>query len=528
MHTPLKFSLVTLAFIPFMVGCVNAQSDHYRSTSANYQQQEYASPELDALLAPIALYPDTLLSHILIASTYPLEVVQADRWVKAHPNLTGDNAIAAAVNEPWDASVKALVAFPDVLERMSSDLRWTEELGDAFLEDEQFVMASVQRLRNRAYDAGNLADTQHVNIVRENSIVVIEPRHTNVIYTPYYDTRVVYGDWWWPDYPPTYWYAPPRVAFHQGFYWGPSIRVSSGFFFSGFNWHSRRLLVVDRPHLHRPIYSSHTIIRHQHARHWQHNPVHRRGMAYREGPAYNRFRGATTRPAQPPRRPAGSEYRPGSSRPQVDRTPSNRPSLDRNRDRPENRPSLRSERPSGDFRSDRNNQIRANNPERENASTRRYPRDNTLQGQRPERPRANTEGAPNTRLEETLRERTRQNSLRATHDINRPSRPETPNRADANPRPNQESQRPTRPNRENQEQMQRPTQERANRDRPAQQQRQVQQQRPTQQQRPAQPQRSFEQRPQPQRNMQQRPERESLRQQFQERREQRPTRGNER
>lgn len=496
MHAPIRFSLIALVFLPLIVGCVHAQSDRYASHYSGYQSQsEYANPELDALLAPIALYPDTLLSHILIASTYPLEVVQANRWVKANPHLNGDKAIAAAANQPWDASVKALVAFPDVLERMSNDLHWTEQLGDAFLEDEQFVMQSVQRLRNRAYDEGNLADTEHVNIQRENSIVVIEPRHTNIIYTPYYDTRVVYGDWWWPDYPPTYWYAPARISHHTGFYWGPSVSLSSGFFFSGFNWHNRRLLVVDRPHLHRPIYSSRAIARHQHARYWQHNPVHRRGVAYREGPSFNRYHGTSNRPAQPPRRPI-------------------------NVDRPH-----------------RDNPVRVSGPSSRDAAW-RNDRPPVRQNVNRDRPRAtpNSPGRPS--LEDRLRERASEQSTRPTHENNRPrmntrpssehrapnsdSQEQRPNRPTAQfqgqtPRQNVGDQRPTRPNA-------RPDSNRNSYD-PNRRERSGQQfqsqQRPVQQRPPQQrPQRSLEQRPAPaQRHIQPRNDRERFHQHIRERRE---------
>src|SRR5690625_3640906 len=102
------------------------------------------------MLAPIALYPDTVLSHLLIAATYPLEVVQAERWTQRHPGLQGAEAVAAVEDEDWDPSVKAMVAFPHILERMSEDLNWTQDLGDAFLLDEERVLFGIQELRQRA------------------------------------------------------------------------------------------------------------------------------------------------------------------------------------------------------------------------------------------------------------------------------------------------------------------------------------------------------------------------------------------
>jgi len=168
------------------------------------QDNILSQAELDQMLAPVALYPDTVLTHVLIASTYPLEVVQAARWAKDNPNLEGDAAVRAVDNKGWDPSVKALVAFPQLLQRLSSDLEWTQQLGEAFLEDESQVMASIQGLRQKAYSSGNLSNNQQVVVERERDIIVIEPARKEVVYVPVYDTRVVYGDWWWPHHPPVY------------------------------------------------------------------------------------------------------------------------------------------------------------------------------------------------------------------------------------------------------------------------------------------------------------------------------------
>lgn len=337
MSLKLVSMLLPVALVPLLGGCVNAQSGGYsdnRYTSYNTAGYQYADGQLDALLAPIALYPDTLLSHILIASTYPLEVAEAERFIRNNPSLSGDAAVTAANRYNWDPSVAALTAFPDVLTRMVEDPEWTDDLGDAFLNDEGRVMASVQRLRNRAYDSGNLAQASEVRVQRENSIVVIEPRRTNVYYAPYYDTRVIYGDWWWPDYPPTYWYSPARLSIGSSFYWGPQVHLSSGFYFSSFNWHRRNLMVLDRPHwrntYQRPIYA------HPNARPWRHNPLHRRDFGYRDGPAHDRFAPPHTRPATPIRRPDNRSYRAERFAPQRDAV-NRRPVNDRAPNRPADR-----------------------------------------------------------------------------------------------------------------------------------------------------------------------------------------------
>ena len=248
----------------------------------------FSEAQLDSLLAPVALYPDTLLSHVLIASTYPLEVVQADRWVRANPGINGEDAVNAVTDQDWDPSVKALVAFPDLLRRMSEDLDWTQQLGDAFLADEGRVMDHVQLLRNKAYAAGNLANMEHVKVVREERIITIEPSIERVVYVPAYDTRVVYGDWWWAGYPPVYWYYPSSYVYVSGFYWSAGIYLGSSFYYSGCRWHDRRVVVVDRSYRPR-YYSNRYIANYRDARPWNHNPVHRRGVAYYDRPTTQRY-----------------------------------------------------------------------------------------------------------------------------------------------------------------------------------------------------------------------------------------------
>ncbi|MES2673429.1 MAG: DUF3300 domain-containing protein [Pseudomonadota bacterium] len=253
----------------------------------------FSQAQLDQILAPIALYPDTVLSQVLIASTYPIEVVQADRWARAHPNVKGDDAVQMVEDKDWDPSVKALVAFPDILRRMSDDIDWTQQLGDAFLVDEGRVMDSVQNLRKKAYASGSLNKVQHLKVQREADEIIIEPAEERVVYVPVYDTRVVYGHWWWPEYPPVYWHYPSHYTHynHHGhvssFYWGPSIYIGPTFFYSSFHWRQRHVVVVDHHHhrnhyrTSRPhYYSGRSIVHHQGARQWRHEPTHRRGVAY--------------------------------------------------------------------------------------------------------------------------------------------------------------------------------------------------------------------------------------------------------
>jgi hypothetical protein len=164
--------------------------------------QTFSEAELDQILAPIALYPDSLLAQVFIAATYPLEVVMADRWVRENQHLTGAQRNDALDEQPWDASVKALVPFPEVLAMMSQRLDWTQNLGDAFLSQQSEVMDTVQRLRRKADEARNLQSNEQQEVIEEQGIIRIEPANPTVVYVPVYDPGWVYGPWWWPAYAP--------------------------------------------------------------------------------------------------------------------------------------------------------------------------------------------------------------------------------------------------------------------------------------------------------------------------------------
>jgi hypothetical protein len=167
--------------------------------------------------APIALYPDNLLSEVLMASAYPLDIVQAERWLKSHKNLKGDQLKAAIAKEDWDDSVKSLIATPDVLAMMSEKLDWTEKLGDAVVDQQPDVMDAIQRLRAKAQANDKLKSTKQqtvtVNEVQGKQVIAIAPTDPDTVYVPYYDPSVVYGAWPYPDYPPYYWPPPPYIGY---------------------------------------------------------------------------------------------------------------------------------------------------------------------------------------------------------------------------------------------------------------------------------------------------------------------------
>ena len=261
----------------------------------------FSQAQLEQTLAPIALYPDPLLSQILMAATYPLEVVEAARWSRDHANLSGEDAVRAAGNEDWDPSVKSLLAFPHVLARMDEDLQWLQTLGDAFLAQEPQVMDAVQNLRRRAQVAGNLRSDERQRIVETGPLLVVQPADPQIIYVPYYDPRVVYGPWWWPHYSPVHWRPFPGYSAWPGmagsFYWGPSIRISIGYFFGGFDWSRRHVRVVHSNYYYSGAANHRaTIHRDRPPGAWHHDPVHRRGVAYRAPEVQRQFADHGTRP----------------------------------------------------------------------------------------------------------------------------------------------------------------------------------------------------------------------------------------
>lgn len=171
----------------------------------------FGQEELDQMLAPIALYPDSLMIQILMAATYPLDITQAARWVKTYPNLKGQKLADALERKSWDPSVKSLVNFPAILAMMNENMTWTQNLGNAFTWQKDQVMATIQDLRAKAQAQGNLYTTGEQIVDERDGSIAIEPANPEIIYVPTYDPAVVYGPWWYPAYPP-YYYRPPGYA----------------------------------------------------------------------------------------------------------------------------------------------------------------------------------------------------------------------------------------------------------------------------------------------------------------------------
>jgi Protein of unknown function (DUF3300) len=247
--------------------------------------------QLDTLVAPIALYPDTLVSQILVASTYPLEIVQAAQWLSQNSTLKGPDLTKAAQQQSWDASIQALVVFPDVIKRLSQDVTWTTNVGNAFLARQADVMDSVQRMRLKAEQSGKLKSTEQEKVTTTTQegqkVVEIAPTNPDVVYVPYYDPAVIWG-------PPAYYSYPawdyPAGPYGADFWFGSGISLSFCFG-AGWNagwgwgwrpsWHDRTVIVnnrfIERANFHRTEGIS---ARGAGPGVWHHEAVHRMGVAY--------------------------------------------------------------------------------------------------------------------------------------------------------------------------------------------------------------------------------------------------------
>jgi hypothetical protein len=225
-----SLALFLSSWLLFVPGVIYGQTDQSAGQSAP-QVVKQTPEELQPLVAPIALYPDALVSQILAAATYPTEIVEADRWVQDRPNLKGKDLANAVDQQPWDPSIKAITQFPSVLANLDKNLAWTSALGEAYLNQSEAVMDAVQVMRGRAQASGNLKSNEQEKVVTEEKTIVIEPADPEVVYVPAYDPWIVYGApvVVWPG-----WYPYPGLYVD-----GPGISFGVGFgigFFGGFGW----------------------------------------------------------------------------------------------------------------------------------------------------------------------------------------------------------------------------------------------------------------------------------------------------
>ncbi len=263
----------------------------------------FKQEDLDQILAPIALYPDSLVAQILMASTYPLEVVAASRWVKKNKDLKAEALTAALEKEGWDPSVKSLVNFPQVLDMMNEKLDWTQKLGDAFLAQQKDVMDTIQKLRRKAEAAGNLKTTKEQKVIVEKETIIIESASPQVVYVPTYNPVVVYGAWPYPAYPPYSYYPPGYVAGTAAFSFAAGVAVGAawGYAWGNCNWHGGDVNVNynQNTNINRNIDRSKYAQRQPGSAQgkWQHNPDHRKGVAYRDQGTGQKYKRGSTNDA---------------------------------------------------------------------------------------------------------------------------------------------------------------------------------------------------------------------------------------
>jgi len=253
-----------------------------------------ANDQLDSLVAPIALYPDPLLSQTLVASTYPLEVIQLQQWLEKNKGLKDQALVDAAKKQDWDPSIQAMASFPDVVKRLADDIKWTTDLGNAFLAQQGDVMDAVQRMRKKAQDKGNLKPTEQqkveTKVVETKEVIIIEQANPQVIYVPAYNPTVIYGPPVYP-YPPIYYPPPPPPGYGAGLFISFGIGVAMGAaMHGGWGWgcgwgHNDVNINVHND------FNRNANINRGGGNNWQHNPQHRGGAPYSDRATANKYGG---------------------------------------------------------------------------------------------------------------------------------------------------------------------------------------------------------------------------------------------
>ncbi len=265
--------------------------------TAQAEDAAFSEAELDQMMAPIALYPDALLAQILMASTYPADVAEAVKWSKDNPEQNGDTAVEAVQDKAWDPSVMSLVAFPQVLTMMGEQADWVQNVGDAFLADSETVMDTVQMLRKKAKDEGNLETTEQQKVVVEQpssteTIIIVEPADPQIIYVPSYNPTIVYGAWWWPHYRPWYYY-PYGYGFGSAVMRGIGFGIGVGItrsLWGGCHWGRGRGSVNINVNKYNNINVNRNKINAGSGNsNWKHNSNNRRGVPYRDQKTRNQF-----------------------------------------------------------------------------------------------------------------------------------------------------------------------------------------------------------------------------------------------
>src|SRR5262245_30216842 len=311
----LVWPLVALLMVPDLAVAQPSTTSPAGAAQATGSAAVFNSEQLEPIAAPIALYPDPLLAQVLMASTYPLEIVQAARFVKDHKDLKGQQLDDALKDQTWDDSVKSLVSFPEILTLMDGKLDCTQNLGDAVLAQQKELMDAVQRLRLRAQAQGNLKSTPEQTVTVEpaeaapgqpapqQQVIVIQPANPQVVYVPSYNPTVVYGAWPYPAYPPYYPYPPGYAFGAAALSFGLGMAAGAALW-GNCNWGGGNVDVnVNRNenfsrNVNRSNVASDRASRVQQGQRgnrseWKHNPENRRGVQYRDQGTQQRYNRAS-------------------------------------------------------------------------------------------------------------------------------------------------------------------------------------------------------------------------------------------
>jgi hypothetical protein len=283
--------------------CSAAQTQQTQTTTPNAPSESKAASEkippeqLDSLVAPIALYPDPLLAQTLAASTYPLEIVQLQQWLEKNKNLKDKALVEAVEKQPWDPSIQAMAALPEVVKRLAGDIQWTTDLGNAFLAQQSEVMDAVQRMRKKAQEKGTLKSTEQqkveTKVVESKQVIIVEQANPEVVYVPSYNPTVVYGAAYYP-YPPIY--NPPPGYYAAGMALSFGVGVAMGAAWGGgwgwgASWGGNNDITINRNNSFNRTASARGATNVRGGGTWQHNPQHRGAAPYANRTTANRYGG---------------------------------------------------------------------------------------------------------------------------------------------------------------------------------------------------------------------------------------------
>jgi Protein of unknown function (DUF3300) len=291
--------------------------------AAPAESVKLSADQLDSLVAPIALYPDPLLAQCLVAATYPIDIVAAQQWLAKNTTLKGEELVKAAEQQPWDPSVQALVTLPDALKVLSENIKWTQDLGDAFLAQQSDVMDAVQRLRAKAKEGGKLESTEQqkveTKVVEQKTVIEIQPSSTEVVYVPSYSPTVIWGPPVYP-YPPMYYppYYPGAGLIGFGVGIAVGIGISGGWGW-GCGWGGNNDITINNNNNFNRNSNRQNNVNRSGNSNWQHNAQQRGGAPYKDKATASKYGGGTrgdsasSRQAQAGQRQAQSRDRGGAS-----------------------------------------------------------------------------------------------------------------------------------------------------------------------------------------------------------------------